>query len=80
MKNISKLANRLLFNFHCIGVNNILKTILSRKGNTTIKPISPFNNLLNTEPKEINIKIYSKDHTGPNNQEGGAHEGLLVFR
>ena len=74
------LANRLLFNFHCIGVKRILNMIFNIKGNTTIKLISPFNNLLNTEPKEINIKIYSKDHTGPNNQEGGAHEGLLVFR
>lgn len=54
--------------------------IFNIKGNTIIKPISPFNHLLNTEPKEMNINIYSTDHTGPNNQEGGAHDGLFVLR
>jgi len=54
--------------------------IFNIKGNTTIKLISPFNNLLNTEPKEMIISIYSTDHTGPNNQDGGAHGGLLVLR
>ena len=45
-----------------------------------IKPISPLNTLVNTKPKETIINIYNTDHTGPNNQEGGAHEGLLVFK
>lgn len=37
MKNISIVANRLFFNIHCIGENNILKIILSIKGSTIIK-------------------------------------------
>jgi len=54
--------------------------MLSIKGSTIIKEISPLNTLENRKPKDININIYSTDHTGPNNHEGGAHEGLLVFK
>lgn len=44
-----------------------------------MKVISPWYPLINTYPKDTIINIYSTDHTGPNNQDGGAHDGLLVF-
>lgn len=37
INNISIGVNTLIFNIYCIGENNILKIILSIKGNTIIK-------------------------------------------
>ena len=53
--------------------------MLSIKGNTIIKDISLLNSLINIKPKDINIKIYSIDHTGPNRYEGGDHLGFFNF-
>ena len=42
-----------------------------------MKGILFWNNIINTLPKDIAIRIYRNVQTGPNNQEGGDQEGFV---
>jgi hypothetical protein len=70
-------ASRLFFNPNCKGVNKKLKIRLRIKGRAIIKGILFWNNIINTLPKDIVIKIYRNVQTGPNSQEGGDQEGFV---
>jgi len=58
-------------------VNAALKIRLRIKGRSTIKGIPPLKYMYATYPKEIPMMVYNTLHTGPNNQEGGAHSGFI---
>lgn len=77
VRSISILANILLFSPNCIGVNAKLKSRFNKKGRHIEKGISPLIVLTIMYPKEMKMRIYNIVHAGPNNQEGGAHLGLL---
>jgi len=47
------------------------------KGRVMINPILFWKSITKTFPNEIAIMIYNTDHTGPNNHDGGAHDGLI---
>ena len=74
---ISIAASKLFFNPNCKGVKVKLKIRLRIKGKTTKKGTSFFQPINNTFPNEMAIMIYRNVHTGPNNHEGGDHEGLI---
>jgi hypothetical protein len=79
ISNISTEAKRLFFNPNCIGVKAKLKIKFKIKGNKTINGILPFEKSTPAYTKVIAIIAYRIDHTGPNNQLGGAHVGLIKF-
>jgi hypothetical protein len=47
------------------------------KGSVCRKVNFPLKAFTNIKPKEMNIKIYKIDHTGPKTQPGGAHLGFF---
>ena len=74
---ISIAANILLCRVNCRGEKAKLKIRLRINGRTTIKATSFFAPIKNTFPNDTAISIYKNVQTGPNSQDGGAHEGLI---
>jgi len=74
---ISMAAKALLFRPNWKYVKDRLKIMLRIKGKRTIKGSFFCINNKTTLPKEIIIRTYKNDHTGPNSQEGGDQDGLI---
>jgi len=74
---ISIAAKILLCRPNCSGVKARLNIILSMNGNTTMKDILDLKNNHPTYPNVIAMIIYKILHTGPNNHDGGAHDGFI---